>query len=78
MDFFNNFFKCLQLVYSTHYETGDILDAIAEDYGNGYLTVNNCRSGRSVLWYMDNNRNECYYLDNCEQLSMEEIENELM
>ena len=44
-----------------------------------YLTENKARSGREVLWYLDQDEHEAaVYIDTGEKLTEEEIEKELI
>lgn len=51
---------------------------VINDINNGYLTDHESRSGRPVLWYMDETNNKAIYVDNLLILSDEEIEKELL
>lgn len=48
-----------------------------EDQAHDYLTENEARNGRGVLWYMDENHNAAIYMDTLELLTAEEIEEQL-
>lgn len=41
------------------------------------ITINTCRNGRKVAWYLDETKELCIYIDTMEELTQEEIENEL-
>ena len=47
------------------------------DIENGYLTENETRSGRDVVWYMDGEKECAVYVDTLEVLTEEEIETQL-
>lgn len=51
---------------------------ILDDIEQGYLTDNTARSGREVLWYVDEGNNIAMYIDTLEFMSDEEIEKELL
>lgn len=59
------------------YSLMDLLEAINRDMELDYLTENECRNKRAVLWYSDENYNEAIYIDTLEFLTEEEIEKEL-
>lgn len=50
---------------------------IIDDYNNDYLSENDTRDGREVLWYVDETHNEAIYVDTAEFLTEEEIEEQL-
>lgn len=41
------------------------------------ITINTCRNGREVAWYLDESREMCIYIDTLEELTQEEIDKEL-
>lgn len=49
-----------------------------EDYDRDFLTVNVCRNGREVYYYMDERISKAIYIDSLELLTDEEIEKELV
>ena len=53
-------------------------EGIMDDIKNGYITENDTRSGRTVLWYLDESRNVAIYIDTLEELTEEEKEKELL
>lgn len=53
------------------------LTQMIEDQRCDRLTENTTRSGRDVVWYLDENHNVCVYIDTLEVLTDEEIEREL-
>lgn len=50
---------------------------IEQDQEHDYLTVNIARNGKNVIWYLDENYNVAVYTDTLEQLSENEIEEQL-
>ena len=50
---------------------------IVNDFNNYYITENESRSGRAVIWYLDDSRECAVYADTLEELSKEEIIKEL-
>ena len=48
-------------------------ESIQEDINNEYITVNECRNHRDVIWYVDEKYNAAVYIDNLEELDEEEI-----
>ena len=53
-------------------------EGILDDIKNGYLTENDTRSGRTVLWYLYGDKSVAMYVDSLEIMSEEEIEKELL
>lgn len=66
--------KAIEKVYSV---AGIESESIFDDIKKDYLTLNTCRNGREVVWYMDESKNVAVYVDTLEVLSNEEIEKEL-
>ena len=50
---------------------------IINDINHDYLSELTTRSGRDVVWYMDESNEACIYIDTLEFLSKEDIEREL-
>lgn len=53
-------------------------NSILDDIKNDFLTENDCRNGRSVIWYNDGSHEMAIYIDTLDILSDEEIEKELL
>lgn len=65
-DFYDKYMKCQFKFYQ-----------INEDLIDGYLKINQARNGRQVIWFKDESKEVCAYMETLERLSKEEIEKEL-
>lgn len=52
-------------------------ESLFEDIKNDYITLNQARNGRAVVWYLAENAEMAVYTDDLSELSQEEIEIEL-
>lgn len=53
-------------------------ESLLDNLKYDYLTINKCRNGREVAWYIDESHNKCIYVDTLEELTDAEIEEQLL
>lgn len=66
--------KAIQYLYD---EINMNIDSVVDDWNNNYLTINECRNKRLVVWYIDECHNCCIYIDTLDELDEEEIGEQL-
>lgn len=65
-------------ITTLYVEIGGSFDSIEDDVNSGYLSENTGRnSGRTIWWYLDNEKEAAIYEDDLSFLTPEEIESEL-
>jgi len=69
--------KQLEAIKKAYEEAGYDNPDIIADVDFGYLTLNTARNGRDVVWYLDECNSIAVYVDTCEILSIEEMEDVL-
>lgn len=69
-------FKAITILYRLMYKEVN-LEMVFNDMEHDYLSECIARNGREVLWYMDESNSVAIYKDTLEELTEEEIEEEL-
>lgn len=67
----------LEAIKRLYNELGVENPDIIADYDHDYISINKCRNGRDCVWYLDESKEACIYIDTLEFMTDEEIEKEL-